>query len=85
MSKIVTIDGIEYIEIADTELPFGNVCRSCAFYNTNCYDRNDFTCHPDARPDGIGVFFVLAKQSLDACVGDQQKHKDAQTNKIKGG
>ena len=52
------IDGIDYIEQPETELPFGNVCRFCAFYGTSCYDRLVYICHADARPDGIGVIFL---------------------------
>ena len=58
MSKIVNIDGLEYIEQPENELPFGNVCRHCDFYRTSCYNRDDFDCHSDSRPDGIGVIFV---------------------------
>lgn len=58
MDKIITIDGIGYIEKQESELPFGNACRHCAFYKTKCYDRDDFSCHSDARPDGQGVVFV---------------------------
>jgi len=61
MSRTI-IDGIEYIEIPDTELPIGNVCLECAFYGTDCYNRNDFTCHSDARPDGIGIIYKVADQ-----------------------
>lgn len=57
------IDGIDYIEIPDTELPCGNACRQCAFYGTACYDRDDFTCHADARPDGVDVVYRLARHS----------------------
>jgi len=57
---MITIDGIDYIEQSESELPFGNACKHCAFYGKACYDREDFTCHSDERPDGIGVVFVLA-------------------------
>ena len=57
---LIIIDGIKYMEKAETELPFGNVCRYCAFYGTACYDRNDFNCHSDSRIDGIGVVFKVA-------------------------
>uniref|UniRef100_A0A6H2A329 Uncharacterized protein n=1 Tax=viral metagenome TaxID=1070528 RepID=A0A6H2A329_9ZZZZ len=59
MSTII-IDEKEYIEIPETEFPFGNVCRKCAFYGTACYDRDDYTCHSDSRADGIGVVFKEA-------------------------
>jgi len=63
MGKTIKIDGIDYIEHPESELPFCNVCKRCAFYGTACYDREDFTCHSDERPDGIGVIFVLASPS----------------------
>ena len=55
------IDGKEYIEKPANDFPFGNVCRHCAFYNTDtkCYDIDELDCHADSRPDGIGVVFVL--------------------------
>ena len=49
------------MEKAETELPFGNVCRYCAFYGTACYNRDDFTCHADAR-DGVGVVFLVVNE-----------------------
>lgn len=61
---MINIDGVNYIELPETDLPFGNVCRYCAFYGTPCYNRDDFNCHSDSRPNGIGVVFVLANQSL---------------------
>ena len=64
MNKIITIDGIDYIERPDVELPFTNVCRFCAFDRTSCYDRKDFNCHSDSRPDGIGVVFMLANKGI---------------------
>jgi len=57
----IIIDGIKYMEKAETELPFGNVCRYCAFYGTACYNRDDFTCHADAR-DGVGVVFLVVNE-----------------------
>ena len=60
MNKTISIDGVDYIEQPDTELTAKNVCPLCAFYKTACYNRNDFTCHSDALPDGVGVIFVLA-------------------------
>jgi len=56
--KTVVIDGKKYIEKPDVDLPFGNVCRHCALSKTAgipCYDRHDFSCHADSRPDGQGV------------------------------
>jgi len=53
----VTIDGLDYIEVPEESLPFGNACKLCAFYGTSCYERDDFSCHADSRPDGIGVIF----------------------------
>ena len=61
MESTITIDGIEYIEIPETNFPFGNVCKHCAFYGTACYDRDDFTCHADAR-DGVGVVFLVVNE-----------------------
>ena len=60
--KTVMIDGARYFERPDSELPFGNVCRKCAFYKTPCYDNEDFNCHADSRSNGIGVFYVLAEK-----------------------
>lgn len=57
----VTIDGKEYYEQPITHLPFGNICRSCAFYGTDCYDRDDFNCFAENRPDGVDVFFIEVK------------------------
>ena len=56
---MVIIDGKNYRGIPSSEIPFGNVCRHCAFFNTPCYDRTDFTCHSDARTDGQDIVFVL--------------------------
>ena len=64
MSELITVDGIDYIEQPDSDLPFGNVCKQCAFYGTPCYNRDDFNCHADTRPDGVGVVFVVAKKQL---------------------
>ena len=50
----VVIDGIKYNEVPEENITFKNVCPACAFYKTQCYDRDDFTCHADARPDGYG-------------------------------
>jgi len=61
---MIVIDGIEYIEQSVTDLPFGNVCRHCAFYGKSCYNRDDFTCHSDSRPNGMGVVFVMANQAF---------------------
>ena len=58
---MITIDGEQYIEKSDTELPFTNVCIFCAFKGTACYDRDDFSCHADSRPDGKGVVFIKVK------------------------
>ena len=63
MEEHITIDGEIYSVKPDTELPFGNVCRQCAFYMTDCYNRDNFNCHADSRPDGIGVIFVLKKSN----------------------
>ena len=69
----LVIDGKEYIEIPETEFPFGNVCHECAFYGTPCYNRNDFTCHSDARIDGIGVVFkAAANKSLHQMLNDKK-------------
>lgn len=54
------IDGKSYIEKSTAELPFGNACNHCAFKGTSCYNRKDFTCHSDERPDGLDVVFILA-------------------------
>ena len=59
MEEHITIDGKVYIVKPANDFPFGNVCRQCAFYLTDCYDRDDFNCHADSRPDGVGVVFVL--------------------------
>ena len=56
---MIVIDGKNYREIPTSEFLFGNSCRHCAFFNTSCYDRADFTCHSDARPDKQDVVFVL--------------------------
>lgn len=61
---MITIDGNEYIEQPDTDLPFGNVCKLCAFYGTSCYDRDDFNCHADSRSNGIGVIFILSQPKV---------------------
>ena len=58
----MVIDGKNYIEQPETELPFGNVCCYCAFYGTACYGRDDFDCHADSRADGVGVVFVLKER-----------------------
>lgn len=58
------IDGKKYIEKSANDLPFGNVCRHCAFYKTPCYNRDDFSCHSDERKDGEDVFFILAIKPL---------------------
>jgi len=56
---MIVIEGKNYTEISVSDFPFGNACRHCAFFNTPCYDRTDFTCHSDARLDGQDVVFVL--------------------------
>lgn len=58
MIQIVTIDGIDYIEIPEIELSYGNVCKHCAFYGKACYNRGDFNCHSDSRLDGVGIIFI---------------------------
>ena len=58
---MIVIDGKNYSEISVSAFPFGNACRQCAFLGTPCYDRTDFTCHSDARPDGQDVVFVLGE------------------------
>jgi len=55
---MITIDGKTYIEKSTDDLPFGNFCRECAFNGTPCYNRNDFSCHSDSRPDGKEVVFI---------------------------
>ena len=62
----IKIDGIDYIEWPETAFSFGNVCRQCAFYGTSCYNRNDFSCHSDARLDGIGIIFKKMEGILNA-------------------
>lgn len=57
----VIIDGKKYYEQPITHKPFSNICRGCAFYGSACYDRTDFSCHSDSRPDGIDVFFIEVK------------------------
>ncbi len=56
--KTVNIDGKEYIEKPTEGLPFTNMCQYCDFYGTDCYNRDDFSCHSDERPDGMEVVFV---------------------------
>lgn len=77
---MINIDGVDYIEMPDTNLPFGNVCHHCAFYGTPCYNRDDFNCHSDSRPDGMGVVFVLANKSLHPTpkVGAAELHRWAE-------
>ena len=55
---MITIDGKNYIEKNTDDLPYGNVCRYCAFYKTSCYNRKDFSCHSDSRQDRQDVIFV---------------------------
>jgi len=63
------IDGQEYDEKSASDIPFGNVCLKCAFYDSSCYDRTDFSCHGDERPDGLDVVFILANQKVDLTGG----------------
>lgn len=51
-------DGKKYKAIETSELPFTNMCTYCAFQGTSCYNRDDFSCHSDERPDGKDVVFV---------------------------
>jgi hypothetical protein len=55
----IIIDGKKYKQVPTEIFPIGNACRRCAFYLTACYNRDDFMCHGDARPDGVDVVFVL--------------------------
>lgn len=59
---MIIIDGKAYIEKSTDDLPFGNFCRECAFYRTTCYNRDDFSCHSDSRPDGKEVIFVRERK-----------------------
>lgn len=61
---MILIDGKKYIEKNTDELAFGNACRKCDFYGSSCYNRDDFDCHSDSRPDATDVVFVLANKSL---------------------
>lgn len=74
---MIIIDGKEYIEKPIDKLPFTNACRYCAFSFWNnpkqkipCYNREDFSCHSDERPDGKDVVFILANQP---CSGHQKQ------------
>jgi len=73
------IDGVEYIEIPETEFAFGNVCLECAFYGTGCYNRRDFSCHSDERPDGIGVIFKEGEQMAKAIITIEDKDLNEDT------
>lgn len=76
MGKHITIDGIDYIEKPDTELPFGNVCKLCAFYGIACYNRVDFNCHADSRPDGVGVVFIKRKEVIPNEANFRERKRD---------
>ena len=62
----IEIDGVLYNEIPEENVSFKNVCRSCAFYGTDCYNRDEFSCHSDSREDGKGVVFKLANPVIKA-------------------
>jgi len=57
----VTINGKIYEEVEESQFPFGNACRHCAFDGTDCYNDDDFSCHSDSRKDGKGVIFREVK------------------------
>ena len=59
----VTIDGLIYEEVPASQAGCKNVCKACAFYDTACYNRDDFTCHADARPDEQDIFYRLRSDS----------------------